>query len=532
MLSASRRRAGSDRPDEDGVILVIWVVALVAIMGLVAMAIDLGNIAQTKQHTANAAQAAVLSAVTDLEPLAPGGGGVPATVELQAVTDAETYLHLNYPSLPASTDPNALTTYSSCGNALPSSLYFVAEGSVILDCFGFFDPANPADNSISPNAMAVAVPARTVDYTFGRAAGLTSQKVSSVAFASLQTASNGHLLPFGYGTGGGYGLQCLKDSTDTSSPCPNFSTSSGKFGVLNDPRYQILTASPYADVSNGSSNSFTETNIDLGIDHPLTPYSSGATNVCDWTSVLVGCSSDNATAPYLGANYVNPGTGQSITEVTGPLFTGNVSSPNGCVLGPRFSHPNGFQASDNCSKDNPPGPNKPYLSTQYEMFGNTNHYLNGVPLYKYVKPSSDLCPPDLSDPKSVAMDYQLTVSGGTVSYAWQSWDTCFNQLLIRTASIPNSPPIFSHAIEKSPRFGIVPVVSSSNGGNVQRITNFYGIYLDLAFKKSTGNDKVGSVWAWVFPLRDIAGQNTSGWGLGTNLGGNYVANLCAFSINC
>ena len=65
------------RSDEEGSFLVIWVLAAVSILLFAALAIDLGNITQTKQHAQNTADSAALSAVGDLAGIA--GGGSAAT---------------------------------------------------------------------------------------------------------------------------------------------------------------------------------------------------------------------------------------------------------------------------------------------------------------------------------------------------------------------------------------------------------------------------------------------------------------------
>lgn len=510
---------------EDGAILVVWVVALTALMGLVAMAVDLGNIAQTKQHAANAARDAALSAVVDLAPLAPGGTGTAAVAEAQTVSDAENYLSRNYTSLPPSTAVTAAATYDSCGNALPSSMYFVPGEN----CIGFFDPVNPADNATTPNAIAVAVPARTVDYTFGQVVGLHSQKVSAVAYASMQTASKDYILPFGYPVAGGSGLQCVTDTSGGSSPCPGFTAGTGQFGVTQSPRYEIF---PGNSTANGN-NPVTETNLTLGIDHPLSAYNqSDPTSICDWPSTLKGCNSNNGTAPHLGGDYLNPATGQSISEMTGPLFTGGVTTPGGsCTLAPRFSQPDGFTPSSTCAMDQPSpasgDPSGPDLSaTEGDTFSST-YTLNGVPIAAYLnsygKTVTQTCLLPVGG-TGTAIDTQSPPGSGV--YVWADYDSCLSTLI----SSGQPSPIFSASLEGSPRFGIVPVIGSSSGGNVEQVTGFDAVYLDVAFPHA---GKVGAILSWVFPISLIQGQDVgSGSGVGTDLGGPYVVNSCAYGVNC
>lgn len=533
----------------------VWAVALVAIMGLVAMAIDLGNITQTKQHTANAAQDAVLSAVGDLVSLAPGGTGTTSssdcgysisdTVLQEAVACAEDYLHLNYPTLPSSTDAAAAATYDSCGTALPSTIYFLPGE----DCFGFFNPADAADNSTSPNAMAVAVPARTVNYTFGRVAGLTSQKVSSVAYASVQTADNGYILPYGFSAVGGFGYNCIKNQSGNTS-CLG-ALQGGQFGLIDNPRYVIF---PGQDVSNGALNYTVMTNIDLGIDHPLLPYASGS-RICDWGSTLNGCDTNNAASPFTTiGNYLNTGTGQNVNDVTGPLFTGTSTSAAGCALSPRFAHPDGFIASQTCSYDQVTGASSPYLlPASGDTFGGGSS-LNGVPIATFLTsgfklfplytaagcrslepPGGTSTPIDQTTPPGQRLDF---TSSPPPNLSWGKFNSCLSTLFSSGLNLPNGTYVFSSSIEKSPRFGIIPVVDYQAAGFASRIKSLDAVYLDIAIPKSGSGQgqgaqsKVGAIQAWVFPVTWIQPQSTSGGGIGQELGGNYVTNLCAYGVNC
>lgn len=535
-----QRRAAAR--DEEGAILVVWAVALVSIAGLVAMAVDLGNIAQTKQHTVNAAQAAALAAVVDLAPLSQLGATAAdaTTAEGTAVTEAETYLHDNFTALPAAGD----AAYGTCGTV--SSLYY-ASGET---CVGFFNTADSTKNQTAPNAIEVSVPVvstspgqdNTVHYTFGRVSGLSIQKVSSTAYASLQTAASGYLLPFGVSNTGG-GLICLKDSSGGGTPCPGFTTGSGKFGVINNPRYSFFTTSSYADPAT-SNNKFIETNADLGIDHPLSDASSGC--VSDWPSAQNPCSGSNGNnnGNGLTANYVNPATGQTVNDLAGPLFRGGVTTPDGgCTLYPRLGHPDGFTATSSCSADNVDNPSGPTLGDPNDEFqGRTSNCggtctLNGVPIAEYLLNSYDTggtpgCSTKMPSGNSDGAVITSIDSPSAANPAWQAYDNCLSNLM---QSSPPTTPIFAADIIKSPRFGVVPVLADAHGGTDQQILSFAGVYLDLAYPKSDNSSKVGSLVAWVFPLTwitDSASTVGTGGGTGSDSGGPLVANLCAYGKNC
>ena len=505
-------RPGTDRRDERGSIIVLWAVALTAIMGLVALSVDLGNLAQTKQHARNAAQDAVLAGVVDLAALGPGGGGTVSNQEALAVSDAETYLLANY-NIPTQ-------AWDSCGGFPTGNPPITSYNGA--DCFGFFTTGG----SSAPNGMAVQVPPRLVATTFGRADGISGRQVSSTAYASVQTAGTSYVLPFSYAAGGGYGLQCLKTGSGTgAASCPGFTTGSGKFGTINSPRYVIFPGSQ----TQSGNNATVQTDLVLGLDHPLDQYTTGAGEICDANGSPPNCPAYNNTAPYTGANYVAPSTGIDSSALDG-LFEA-VTSPDGsCTFTPRLNHPPGFVASANCTDDQPSsGPGSVPLLTN-DTFGST-YSLNGQSIAAFLdrngttltRACSTLSP-------GVGTPIDAKTNG---TYVWGPYDTCLSTAL--AVYDPSAGgPVLGSKIVGSPRFGIVPLVGSSNGGGAEQITGFAAVYLDLMFGKGS---KVDSVLAWVLPLGDIksAPAPAGGAGLGGYYGGPYVANLCSYTsagTNC
>ncbi len=514
--SLRKRHVGED---EAGAILVVWAVALVALMALTAMAVDLGNISQTKQHGEIAVEDAALSGVQSLA--SQYAGMATSGAEAQAASVAEDYLLQNYPSL----TPGDLAT--GCSGELPSS---IASGPG-TNCIGFFNPQDPADTALTPTAMAVALPSRSVAFTFGRAAGLSSQAVSALAYASLKTASVGYGMPFSYLSTGGAGLQCIKTGSGAKAAgCTGFATGAGNFGVINSPRYVIF---PGSSTSGGASDTVIETDLILGIDHALNAYVSGQAQVCDAVGTPPNCSAYNNTAPYDNANYVAPQPGQTLNVLGPALFTGGVTAPNSsCVLEARLQHPDGFTGSPSCSADNPTtAAATPYLSSsEGDTFGGTN--LNGVQISRYLnthgKSATSTCTsllPAGVNATNTAIDAGLTSATGPV---WGPYDQCLSAIIAAGVA----QPIFSASIEQSPRFGLVPLVGSTGGRGAEEITGFDAAYLDLAFGTS---GKVDALLAWVFPPSLIDAKPTAGAGFGQYQGGPFVASLCNFSAtggNC
>ena len=513
---------------EEGAFLVIWVLAVVSILLFAALAIDLGNIAQTKQHAQNAADDAALSAVAELAPIA--SGSLASVQEDLAVQDAETYVQDNYSSITSS-------SWSTCPtNALPPGVSASGE----TNCIGFFNPQSPANNLSDPTGIAVVIPTQTVNYSLGKAGGLTSQGISALAEASVQNPGQ-YILPFAFAVGGGNGLQCLKTGSGNKAVgCTGFAVGPGQFAVLDSPRYRICFNSCPASSSSAGNTSVVMGDIDLGIDHRLNRFTSPP-DVCDSTGPPPNCTGYNAAAPYDNANTAAPLTGQTLNDPGPALFNtdqNNFTIGSCTISTPRLNHPDGFQASGSCAADNPTsGPVGPLLSSA-DSFG-SHDALNGVHITRYLiggtsNPLFASCyvgkgpggmTPDPSQQPIDAAVFGTNVWTGSAATEDGCLSTAMNFLST------TSSPIFSSDIINSPRFGVVPVVTPSNGRGGLTIIGSVGVFLDLAFGT---NNKVDAVTAWVFPWNFIQSVIVgSGSGLGIYIGGPFVTNLCSLSAgNC
>lgn len=531
---------------EDGAVLVLWAVALVGLMGLVAMAVDLGNIAQTKQHTVNAVEDAALAAAPFLR-----------TTESAAATVATDYMLKNYTTLTAS-DLNTCSASVFQAGITPDPLE---------SCIGFFTSSGSSPAGLSPNGVAVAMPEQAVNYTFGRASGLSSQPVSSIAYATVQTASTGLLLPFATADTAGAGLNCLLDfSHGKVKACNGVTTGSGDRGETNNPRYTVITQVNGKLTYSLNRSDFAPINVDLGLDHPLVAYKSGG-EICDWPPGDPVCTGGtNSTAPYSNGDAVRVEAGND--DVTQPLFTGipSFTSESGsCSLQPRFNHVDGFVASPAACTATAATPSGPYLDpSQYSFCKSGCPLLNGRHISYYLDPASatyTACSPFFPSDNGASAPAKDAVDKGGIptltsdTNVWmtpptglpQSFDECLSNginVLAKSCeftSITCLDPIFTGSlsgtdkdIEASPRFGLVPIVcvpkTPGCANSYPTIEYFAGVYLDLSFPNTKGS--TNSMQAWLFPLSLIEGSSTSGSGVGGYYGGDYVTNLCAYNYNC
>lgn len=164
--------------------LVLFAVAATALMVLAALAVDLGNIAQRHQLAADAAQNAALVGAQMLGT---------ASSESTVVGIVESALDANDAFAP----PPGSPAWDDCGDAtIPSG--FAAPSGSGEDCITFATlssapaggpppPPPPGGSTQStsdgPNVVHVVVPPELVDYTLGRAGGLSSATVGSHATA-------------------------------------------------------------------------------------------------------------------------------------------------------------------------------------------------------------------------------------------------------------------------------------------------------------------------------------------------------------
>jgi hypothetical protein len=164
VTATGARRAPRD--GEHGQVLVIFVLALVALMGAAGLAIDIGRFYSERRFLQNAADAAALAAANTL---IAGKTTDAARTEALAVIARNFQIPPNgiTPSVPP---PSGSEVYQAGQAGSPSALI----DGILIDATG----------------VRVAV-RNTVPYTFGRAVGFTSQQI----YARARVAFRGNLLP-------------------------------------------------------------------------------------------------------------------------------------------------------------------------------------------------------------------------------------------------------------------------------------------------------------------------------------------------
>ena len=182
---------------EDGVILVFWAISLSALVGCVALALGLGDVAQKATNLQDAADSAALAAATAL-------GASPSCVDGRSCVDAA-----------ESAAEQVVATYGvdlgSCDAAAPTGTRWELEAG---GCLAFYFPhpqqaRDPNDFLGAPTVVWVSTPPESANSILGGALPAVSRSaVASYVDGSDGTAAGARLCtltPIAAGNGNGNG---------------------------------------------------------------------------------------------------------------------------------------------------------------------------------------------------------------------------------------------------------------------------------------------------------------------------------------
>lgn len=465
-----------------GIVLPLFGLVLVALLIMVAFAVDFGATAERRRASQNRSDAAALAAVQILgERQAKFLSG---SVRTDAITAAEaaakTYVAQNGGIASTSTawDIGQCTDANALAVSAPNT-----------NCISF-------SNDLTQ--VRVRVPDERVDYRFATVIGLDGRDVRSSAIAEVVSAVGGATRPILLRSGTS-GLNCVESGGGgPATPCDGVRIGSGDFGTIDSPRYNFFTSGSDA------------ANYALGVDHMLQLGPTNGENYCD--SDANGDVSKCEQSPINGtlnqvsgandlANYVMARSGGSLDPVTeGVVGEGGATTfedYGGTQITALLYRPDSAPANTLITSGGPSGPPTSFAGQSG---------LNGVHISRYltaaVKSDPTIC---------AAWPNSNTVAAGDSSYA-----TCNNSLgsyITTLVSTGATQTLFSRDIINSPRFGVAPVTDSSLSGvsNPAKIIDFYGIYIDSLYGNNGGRLK--SIQAFAFPLRFIEPSSTGGLGL-------------------
>ena len=483
-------RAGPN--GESGAVAILVAISMVVLLGIAAIAIDLGaGFNERRQDQTSADLAAVAGALSF---------GSKSAMVSQVLTVARANLDTSY------TDAEWQAAWQSCTDPGRTAAFLPMPepsgwGSGTLDCI-----------SLSPSSLRVRVPEQETDTTFGQLLGVDTLSTDAYAVVTVFPPEGEGALPFALVAGAGPGEICLDTGPSGTTDPPCDGPAAGSFGNIAPPLFgnRDIGTEPECDQQTSANNHVAES-IAMGVDHIIWDYPQGSWDLTGWST------SDNTAKNTVLNSTVNMDLCNEVTSggvtVAAPadgvfvdgvvIDTGNsvkADATEGLISSATFSDGGKGRL---WRTDNPID----------VMSGDTALSLDNQPLWDYLLGNG------------VEMDDGVLIVGGPVaydgSYAPVSCDPDeFPETLdLLTLDDNNSQmrecladyagafsgQIFSDLILESPRFGVAPQLWHDNLGSgvsyrpVERFRQVYlaGVWFDL---KAVGPNEVfypghpGSEW--------------------------------------
>ena len=267
--------------DERGAVLVIMSLLLVVLLGIAALAVDLGYAYEQRRHVQNSADAAALGAAQDLPNL--------TTTEADAKSLSQTNL------------PSGSFPWSSCTD--PGSL---GVNSADTSCVSY-------DSSFT--RVRVRLPQQSFPTFFGRVLGVSSTSTSAGATARVVGAGFASIEPYALFSGFTAGLACLKQGPSGHRIATCDDPTTGNFNLLDITQYGNASLNTPQRCGQSFQRARVIDNIAIGADHMFTVYNG--------TELDDGCGQP-------GPNTLPPRTGNDISAFdTGLVHGGSTDTSDG-----------------------------------------------------------------------------------------------------------------------------------------------------------------------------------------------------------
>lgn len=446
-----RTPSGNKRQGERGVSAVIFAFALTALMGISALAVDIGQAYTERRHDQNTVDAAVMSAM--VEGVLGGGDVNKIVAEVRSKVDTTLGRTVDDAAWEACTDPD--------------QLHFTAKdlgSDPLTDCISF---------SITFEELRVKLPDQRVEGVFGPVVGVDFISVNASAHSKIVNGTGSGGPPFiALSTAGQGDFVCLRTSSEPEpltlmdgngpgvaptpgtrkDPCDStaFATSSENFGTL----------LPYA-YKNGcvQQNTDVEMAVSIGIDHIMGVFEDGYDPA--YESLPAGPDNPIRQDGGAGCTVAFPNTFAVDTGFNaGGLRCALVSQKN----------------SDVCNGVDPRFHQGPYVQETHLLVGEK---MDNEPPWTFLRSSDDLAAE--GSPQScvdVAASRALTVDPSSAEY-WDHYDKFDAFVECLTAWGEEKPDgsgdfyprniLFTEDIGRSARFGFIPQVYESDLSKVSNV---------------------------------------------------------------
>ncbi len=510
--TTARDLAGRLTSDESGAVMVIFALALVVMIGMAALALDLGALFVERRHAQTGADVGVLS------------GAQFASIDPDASTAAARQAVIDeVKSLTAGNlDGN---DWATCMDAGKPAEFTSLVGET--DCISF---------TFGLTKIRVRVPDQTFNTYFAGIIGIDTLSAAAAAEVEAYQFQSGDILPFGIPSGEeGSTLGCPSDHPNGIFPCDG--PEAGNFNRLQISQWGTNPPPPH-DCTH--SNGMFEENLARGADHLLGTWPENTDQDFDV------CSDPNVATPPgivisktgVAQSVLAPGliTGGSTFDgrLTDTPYTTTSSDPGRLVLGydvdnePLWSFIGSslgtVPASCVRSSFNGSGESD-WDEDEWVMAG-----LDPVtddPEYNASDPSSHL-EPDASFHHMARCfrEYKLGVwdpgngpLGVPTAYDGADYggETYTADLFTASGAAGTNPEKGIYNLQLSPRWGWSPIGAFSNGTEPFKILSYKPIFLQLLV---SGCNPHGCSWEW------HAGEDPSSG----NPGGNKIASILSFQL--
>jgi hypothetical protein len=448
------------RTGERGAAAILVAGSLFLLMGVAAVAVDLGAVYAEDRADQTAADLGVLAGVLEFTGANASTGARDSVLDFVAANLTTSYSASEWRDIwTACTDPDRPTAF----NPVPAPSGWGGN----LECI-----------SGSNDSLRVRVPDQIVETFFGRTVGVTSIPASAVAQAQARYANGaGGVRPFGVLNGLPAGQVCLATATGGQARPPCDGSVSGNFGTLNSPTFGSDTT-----VSDCGTPQQPEllNNIAVGVDHligiaPALPGSGGphggfpaATTRLDQCTVSGGTGVPSDPTPPVGpVNTMNASTGASeVKQSMAGLITGTPADfANSTTTVTPLLQQSGPGVLSQRTLSQRVGP------TQYD------YVVDNTPLWMHIPATLPAGLPASCDRSTIA---------GSASPS-DAMETC---LAAYEAGGSGQAPLFGESIAGNPRFGWVPqfhFTTWGSGNHWQPIARYRMVYFDAMWFNCNGN---------------------------------------------
>jgi hypothetical protein len=413
------------KTDERGTTALLVASAMVVLMGMAAIAIDLGAGFNERRQDQIAADVGVMA----------------GTIEsLSGIADMrDNALQITRANLPTQySDAEWQTLWQSCsdpnrndgGFLFQSVAQPAAWGGGTLDCI-----------SIDPRGfLRVRVPDQYVPGTFSRVIGVNELRTNAAAIGQFGPTGQGGVLPFGILSGAGGGTYCLAVQANGTAQPPCDGGQNGNFGTIESPLFGNPSIGTSTDCNAAGTSGPMTTNLAIGLDHFVTvdPDGSSANHILD--------SCFNVGVDTLFARQGNSSQG-------GALRDGLVSGPVDGGFQPRLQQGTNVKRSIHGVQ------------------------LDDVPLQTYLLPNNTTVAEDPEVVLVYGVNAPASCMPGSIA-DWEDMQVC----LVDYEAGSGFVQMFSESLAESPRFAYVPQFweSSWPTGNSEprHIRRFRSVFID------------------------------------------------------